>query len=600
MKNLSVLFQDTVRRFPNKPALCFKQGRAYRSISWSELNNRVQSLAGFLLTQGLEAGDKVAILSENRPEWAMMDLAAQTVGLVTVPIYPSLTSQEIEYILNDSNAVLVAVSGKALLENIIPIQKNVPSLKFIIAFDASVAAARDELNRPIFLMKDLQKEPSPMEALEKRLGAIHSDAVASLIYTSGTTGNPKGVMLTHANFIHNVALSRQALQMGPSDIHLSFLPLSHVFERMAGYYLMIYIGATIAYAESMDTVAQNLLEVRPTFILGVPRFYEKIQQRVLEAVKQGGPVKKALFFWAKDIGEKKRALAAKKTTGGLLFKMEKTLARILVYKKFQKRLGGRVRFCVSGGAPLAKEVAEFFCDLGVLIYEGYGLTETSPVISVNRENKVKFGTVGIPLEGIQVKIAEDGEIATNSPSVMKGYFNKPEETRSVLRDGWFYTGDLGKIDSEGFLSITGRKKELIVTSGGKKVAPRAIEEHLEKDPYILRCVLYGEGRRYITALIVPREDKLREYAATEKMAYRDYGDLVRDEKIYQFIESRLEPLCAHLANFEKIKYFFLLDHDFTQGAGELTPTLKVKREVVFSRYKEELSRLYENEKVTPL
>jgi long-chain acyl-CoA synthetase len=321
----------------------------------------------------------------------------------------------------------------------------------------------------------------------------------------------------------------------------------------------------------------------------VPRFFEKIQARVLDAVRAGSPVKKALFFWAKELGEKRR-LAGFRPMG-----FQDRLADSLVYRKFRARLGGRVRFCVSGGAPLAKEIAEFFADLGVMIYEGYGLTETSPVISVNREGRFKFGTVGVPLDGVQVRITEDGEICTRSASVMKGYWNKPEETAAVLRDGWFCTGDLGAIDKDGFLSITGRKKELIVTSGGKKVPTRSVEELIEKDPYILRCVLFGEGRKFLTALIVPDKERLLEYAAAEKIAYRGYEDLLGVEKVHRFLEARIEDASKELANYEKIKYFTLRADDFTQASGELTPTLKVKRDVVLSRHRDALAALYPKE-----
>src|SRR3990167_3370143 len=329
------------------------------------------------------------------------------------------------------------------------------------------------------------------------------------------------VMLTHSNFIHNVVFSRDALRMGESDVHLSFLPLSHVFERMAGYYLMIYIGATIAYAENLDTVSRDLLEIRPTFILGVPRFYEKIMARVLEAVAHSGPLKKKLFEWARGLGEEKRERLVEGGKSAAFFWLQYRLAYWLVYRKVKRRLGGRIRFCVAGGAALRKEIAEFFYDLGVMIYEGYGLTETSPVISANREEKFKFGTVGIPLKRVEVKISEEGEILTKSPCVMKGYLNKEEDTRKVLKDGWFYTGDLGYLDSQGFLTITGRKKELIVTSGGKKVAPAAIEALVEKDTAILRCVFFGEGRKFITALIVPQEERLIEYARNQKFAFQN-------------------------------------------------------------------------------
>jgi len=595
-QNLGKLFKETVIRQPDKKAVLFKDGGQYRSLSWAELNQKVNAVAAALLKQGLKSGDRIAILSENRPEWFLVDMAAQCIGVITVPIYTTLSPVEIQYILSDSQSSLIAVSNKTLFEKLPPIYKNLPVLKRVLAFDSTLSLSQSELSLPVLLMRDFEKENYDDKNLETILEAVPSDAVASIIYTSGTTGVPKGVMLTHSNFIHNVAWCREALKMDATDVHLSFLPLCHVFERTAGYYLMIYIGATIAYAESMDTVAQNLSEVRPTFVLGVPRFYEKIKDKVLAAIEKASSIKKGLFFWAKDIGRRKREAIFDKRPLGSVFKMECALADALVYKKFKTHLGGRVRFCVSGSAPLAKEVAEFFFDLGIRIYEGYGLTETSPVISVNREEKFKFGSVGIPLEEVQVKIAADDEIVTQSACVMAGYYNKPEETKAVLKDGWFYTGDLGALDKEGFLSITGRKKELIVTSGGKKVSPRPVEEEMEKDPFILRCVLFGEAQRFITALVVPREEELIEYAKDQKIVFDSYKNLLKNDTVYRLIEGRVEEHSSHLASFEKIKYFVLLEHDFSQASGELTPTLKVKRDVVLSRYRDELLLLYSKER----
>ncbi|MBI3252209.1 MAG: long-chain fatty acid--CoA ligase [Candidatus Omnitrophica bacterium] len=582
--NLALLFEETVRQFPDKQAFLFKQSGRYEALTWSQAAGKVRAVASALLRLGVKSGDRLAILSENRPEWAIFDLAVLSIGAATVPIYTSLTSSEIQYILSDAGVHAIAVSNKSLLEKIVPIHRSLPALRRVVIFEAAAAVSGGELAIPVSLMTEWEKE-NPDPGLPRARGAVEADAIASVIYTYGTTGEPKGVLLTHDNFIQNLLMCRTALRMGPSDVHLSFLPLSHVFERLAGYYLMVHIGATIGYAENMDTVSGDLARVRPTFILGVPRFFEKIRARVLEAVEKAGPVRKALFFWARDLKKKK----------GPFFKLKHAIATALVYKKFKGRLGGRVRFCVSGGAPLAKEIAEFFYDLDVLIYEGYGLTETSPVISANREDRFKFGTVGIPLEGVRVRIAEDGEILTEGPCVMKGYLNKLQETADVLKDGWFHTGDLGLIDPDGFLTITGRKKDLIVTSGGKKVAPRPIEELLESDPFIRRCVLFGEGRRFITALIVPDPERVREYAQTQKIAFKTYQDLLKDEKIYSFLEQRLENLSAHLANFEKIKYFALLEFDFSQDSGELTPTLKVKRDAVLSRHKDLLLPFYERE-----
>jgi long-chain acyl-CoA synthetase len=478
-----------------------------------------------------------------------------------------------------------------LFEKLVAIQKQVPPMKGVIAFETSVLLDRKEIGVPVFGVTELWN--TPLEGnLEQVRQNIGPQELASIIYTSGTTGHPKGVMLTHSNFIHNVILCQETLKMNSSDKHLSFLPLCHVFERTAGHYLMVHLGATIAYAENLDTVPQNITETRPTFLLGVPRFFEKVQTRVMEAVHAANPLRQGLFAWARELGRRKRM--GEKT--GPMDRLLTPIAELLVYRKFKQRLGGRLRFCVSGGAALSKEIGEFFCDLGIMIYEGYGLTETSPVISVNREGRYRFGSVGIPLRAVELKITEEGEIATRSACVMKGYYQKPAETAEVLKDGWFYTGDLGRLDSDGFLIITGRKKEILVTSGGKKVAPRPIEELLEKDPYILRCVLYGEGKKCISALIVPKEGPLTEHAIREKIEYRDYPDLLRNQKIIQCIDARVQTLMKDFAPYEQIKFFALLAHDFSQASGELTPTLKVKRDTVYARYKDLLAPFYEIER----
>ena len=589
-QTLGDLFRATVGKYPHKPALFFKDDGKYRHHTWGEIRRHVDGIRTFLGKQGMVLGDRIAILSENRPEWALIDLAAQLMGLATVPIYPSLTPPEIQYILRDSAAKMLAVSNKSLLEKIPPIQKMLPDLKIILGFDASLKIHQRELSIPLCLLSECTKlSPDLHESTGGR--AVQSGDLASIIYTSGTTGPPKGVMLTHDNFVQNVLRCKDTLKMSSSDVHLSFLPLCHVFERMAGHYLMIHIGASIIYAETMETVPLNILEGRPTFLLGVPRFFEKVQHRVTEKMAQGPAAKRELFDWAKGLRQKKRSGQSWTWNEFLL----SPLASFLVYRQFRAGLGGRLRFCVSGGAPLAKEIAEFFYDLGVMIYEGYGLTETSPVISVNTQEKVRFGSVGVPLPGVEVKLSEEGEILTKSPCVMKGYLNKEHETREALKDGWFYTGDLGRFDAEGFLFITGRKKELIVTSGGKKISPCPIEDELQKDPYLLRCVLNGEGKKFITALVVPNKDALMEYAERNKIAFKDYEDLLKERVIYEFLDQRIQELMKDFASYEKIKYFALVSRDFTQEAGELTPTLKIKRDVVLARYRNVLEALYPRE-----
>lgn len=583
--NLGTLLWNTISAYGTKKALLFRFNGRYESYTWSEVGERVSSIARRLDELGLQKGDRLAILSENRPEWALTDLAAQCLGIATVPIYPSLTSEEVAYILRDSGARVLALSGRHQLDKLPQVRSSLAALTHILAFDGDLTVGSSGLALPITALNEAVSRFAADWLDSARLAAVRGEDLATLIYTSGTTGTPKGVMLTHSNLIENVVLCRSALRMGPDDAHLSFLPLCHIFERMAGHYLMIHIGASIGYAENLDTVPRDLGEVRPTFVLGVPRFFEKIRARVLEAVSKASPFRRLLFSWALDLGRRRRS-------GESVGRLAHFIADRLVYSKFKSRLGGRVRFCVSGGAPLPKEIAEFFADLGVIILEGYGLTETSPVISVNREEAYRFGTVGPALPGVDIRISVDGEILTRSGCVMRGYYNKPQETEEVLKDGWFHTGDLGSIDAQGFLRITGRKKELICTSGGKKVSPRPIEEELEKDPLILRCVLHGEGKRFITALIVPRRAELEIFAREQKLAYTTYPELLRNERLISLISAVIEERTQSLASYERIKYFALVEEDFSAARGELTPTLKVKREVVLSRYAHLLEPFY--------
>ncbi len=589
-KNLALLLLQTATQYPSKKAVFQKINKKFESITWAQTLSRVESLASFFVEKGIKSGDRIAILSENRPEWLITDFAALTVGAVTVPIYPTLSVTEIEYLLKDAGCRWIAVSSKDLLAKICPIQKKLPSLEGILVFDGGALVGQSDFYLPFFLIRDAWNK-QPVKELNQLRQNIASDAIASIIYTSGTTGVPKGVMLTHENFMQNVFLCRETLKMGSADAHLSFLPLCHVFERMAGHFLMVYIGATITYAESLETVPADILEIKPTFLLGVPRFFEKIQARVLGQVQKASSFRRHLFEWTRKLGAAKRAKRQ-----NFLDVLLSSLAAVLVCRTFKKRLGGNLRFCVSGGAPLSKEIAEFFCDLGVMIYEGYGLTETAPVISVNREEKWRFGSVGIPLHEVEVKITPDGEIVTKSACVMKGYFQKPEDTAEVLKDGWFYTGDLGCIDKEGFLFITGRKKELIATSGGKKISPKPIEELIEKDPYILRCVLFGEGKKFITALIVPKQSELIEYATQKKIDFKTYSDLIKNRAILNMLTEHMDCLMENLASYERVKYFALLETDFSQNSGELTPTLKVKRDVVCERYKHLLLPFYDIER----
>ncbi|MBI3333560.1 MAG: long-chain fatty acid--CoA ligase [Candidatus Omnitrophica bacterium] len=580
------------RRYGDRAVLKVKRGPAYEEISWNELVSQVEGIALGLMELGVKPGDRVAILSENRPEWAAADLAILSLQGVTVPIYTTLTSAEIEYILRDSQTQVLFVSHPELMAKVVPFQEAL-DLK-VVLFDAPYRVSGP---RVWWLGELLGLGKTAGDFLRegwlKRLEAGKGEDLASIIYTSGTTGPPKGVMLTHRNFLSNCEGIQEMLPINEKDMTLSFLPLSHVFERTAGYYFVLLVGGRIAYAQSMEAVPSNLMEARPTIVTGVPRFYEKFRERIEETVRGAPAPKRRIFHWSVQVGRRwaQRRLAGSPIPPGLALK--RWLADQLAFSKIRCRLGGRIRFCVSGGAPLSKDLAEFFYAIGVLIVEGYGLTETSPVITVNRPDRFRFGSVGIPLPGLEVRIAEDGEILTRGPHVMQGYFHQPKGTAEVIdSEGWFHTGDIGELSADQFLTITDRKKDLIKTSGGKMVAPQNLENALRGDSLIADCVVIGDRRRYLTALIVPELAGLEAFARKRGISYALPEDLVKERQVLDLIWERVQAVNQHLAPFEQIKKIALLAEPFTMSAGELTPTLKVKRRVVAERYAAQIEAMY--------
>ena len=590
---LTKLFFDTVDTFgPKKPvAMRFKKDGTWRDISYQELEQRVRRFALALRKLGVQRGDRVAILSENRPEWAITDYACLGLGVTDVPIYPTLPANQIRYILNDSGAVAIAVSSQAQLAKILEIKAECPKLQHIIAFDADATgpgvtplAEHDQSGAAADAAGEGKNFRS--EALQAK-----PDDLVTIIYTSGTTGDPKGVMLTHNNIYSNCADAMPEFQIGPDDSTLSFLPLSHIFERMAGHYAVFASGATISYAESIDTLVVNLGEIKPTIVMSVPRVYEKIYARVLENALVS-PVKKRIFFWAKRVGEEwaERTLNGQPISGGLAFKYK--IAKKLVFRKLEARVGGRLKFFVSGGAPLPADIAKFFFAAGLPIYEGYGLTETSPVISVNNPKKVRLGAVGPVIPNVTVKIAPDGEIIVKGPNVMKGYYNKPEATSEAIdQDGWFHTGDIGEIQ-DGFLKITDRKKDLIVTAAGKNIAPQPIEGMVKKSKFVSNAVMLGDKRKFAIMLVVPQYEHLEPWAKKLNLGYKDHRELIRRPEVQKKMEEEVMAQLTGLAKYEQPKKFLLIERDFTIESGDLTPTLKVKRRVVEKKYQKEIDDIY--------
>ncbi|MDZ7332954.1 MAG: long-chain fatty acid--CoA ligase [candidate division KSB1 bacterium] len=593
-KNLVEMLWEVVAKHGAKTSLMYKVAGKYEGFSYQELGERVKNFALGLASLGVTAGDRIAVMSENRPEWAIADFGILSLGATNVPIYPTITPQQVEYILKDSGSRMIIVSTAELQQKVLTIVHNLPALQKIIYMDQN--SAQHEMMIPFQQLYQLGKEfeakqPGYYEAAIKK---ITPDDLCGIIYTSGTTGAPKGVMLSHNNLLSNVKAALEVIKADETDTFLSFLPLCHSFERMAGHFTAIGAGATIAYAESVDTVAQNLMEVKPTLMTSVPRLFEKIYARVIENAEAGSPLKKKIFWWAIKTGEKFVEAKAKGKVSGLL-QFKHNLANKLVFSKLKERVGGRLRFFVSGGAPLPKEIAEFFYKAGILILEGYGLTETSPVIAVNREDNFKFGSVGPAIPGVEVKIAEDGEVLTRGPHVMKGYYKNPEATAETIDpDGWLHTGDIGLLDEDGFLYITDRKKNIIVTSGGKNITPATIENLLVTSPYIEQVMVVGDRRNYLTALIVPKFEAIKKYAEVNGISYSDIEDLVKHPKIYALVEADVQNLTKDLARFEQIKKFTLMPKEFTIADDELTPTLKIKRKVVAQKYADIIDKMYQD------
>jgi long-chain acyl-CoA synthetase len=591
-RTLTQLYFGALERFGTRPvAFRAKRQGQWLELSYQQLADRVQDLSLGLLELGVSPGDRVAILSENRPEWAIADYACLTARCTDVPIYPTLPARQVEYALCDSGAVAIFVSTKQQLEKVTAIRSRVPALRHVITFDNGASGAEVLTLDQVCARGQAARSRHPRwkdTALEAR-----PDDLATLIYTSGTTGDAKGVMLTHGNITSNVTTCCTLFTFRDTDDCLSFLPLSHIFERMFGHYSMFHAGVVINYAESVDTVAADMERWRPTLMASVPRLYEKIYARVLERVRTGSAVKKRLFFWAKNVGERwiERRLNGQPISP--LLAAQRLLADRLVFAKLRERTGGRLRFFISGGAPLSPDIARFFHAAGMPILEGYGLTETSPVIAVNTFEHLRLGTVGRPIPGVEVKIAPDGEILTRGPHVMTGYYRKPEATSEALDDeGWFHTGDIGLLDPDGYLKITDRKKDLIVTAGGKNIAPLPIESLVKTSKFVSNAVMLGDRRRFPIMLVVPNQTTLTAWAEGQKIKAENFEALLQLPETQSKMDREVRTTLRDQASFEVPKRLLLLPHDFTVESGELTPTLKIKRRVVEQHHRLAIEALY--------
>ncbi len=575
----------------NKPDLhLYKKGGAWLPISSNEFVERVKWLSCGLETLGVKPGDRIALLSENRPEWSTIDFACQCYGVPLVPIFPTMVASQADYLLNDSGSVVAFASTQDQAQKVLDAKSNCPGLKHVVVIDEVAFGGILPYSTVLADGKAAyEKDPS---AFDRRADARMPDDLATLIYTSGTTGEPKGAMLTQNNFVSNTLAGCSILPFDSANVGLSFLPLSHVFERLIEY-CYYYRGATIAFAESLEKVKDNLLEVNPTLFGAVPRVYEKVYSRIQEKVAKGSPFKQKLFASALEVGKEVLALRAKKQTPGALLAAQHFVFDRLVYGKIREAMGSRFRFAISGGAPLSKELAEFFWAVGIEIYEGYGLTETSPVIAVDCPSAWRLGTVGRILPGVEAKIADDGEILTRGPHVMKGYFKKPEATKEAIDpDGWFHTGDIGLIDEDGFLKITDRKKELIVNSNGKNIAPAPIESALKNEAFVSQAVLIGDRRKFLSCLFVPDPEKLSAWAEANAAGGKTPEELIADPRILALFQEIVSRWNKGKPHEQMVRKFALIASEFTIEGGELTPKLSVKRRVVDTKYRDLIDALY--------
>lgn len=589
-------------RYPKGDLLGRAEASGIVPISGKQFLERVREFGLGLQSLGLSAGDRVALLAESRPEWLIADLGAQASGAITVPVYPTLSGEQVAYILRDSGASMVVASTLEQLRKVIEIAPSVPTLKVAVLMLGEPGDLRHSgSSLTVQTMaevseaghKAIQSGWGTAKQFQDRAKAVRPDDLATIVYTSGTTGEPKGVMLTHANLTANIEGALRPFKVDETDTALSFLPLCHAFERLVAY-IFITRGVSMIFAENLETIARDIKVVRPTVMTGVPRVYEKLHARIQAKGREGSAIKRSIFRWANRVAERRGDALAGSGSMSTWLGLQAKLADRLVFHKIREGVGGRVRFLVSGSAPLGDALGRWFLGVGLPLIEGYGLTETAPVLAVNPVEAIRFGTVGPPIPNVEIRIAADGEIVARGPNVMRGYWNKPEATAAVIKDGWFCTGDIGQFDEKGYLRITDRKKELLVTSGGKKIAPAPIETEIRRHSLVTEVVLLGDKRHFPAALIVPDFACLATALGVPKPETPEAAAaLVGREDAHALIGEVIEDVNKRLAQYERIKKFHILPREFTQAAGELTPTLKVKRRVIDEHFKAEIDGLYQ-------
>jgi long-chain acyl-CoA synthetase len=590
-RTLVEVLERAVSNHRRPDALNYKRGDKWVPISSDDMLTRIRRIAAGLHLLGVGRGDRVAILSESRAEWTLMDGGCMFAGAIDVPIYPTLTASQVAYILKDSGARVLAINSTEKLAQLSDTFTNNPRLEQVIVFDdgggTQNAITLTELEkRGEGLLKE---NPTLIDRLAHEIAA---DDLATIIYTSGTTGEPKGVMLQHSNLVSNLIDSAGHFSFGEADSVLSVLPLSHIFERTA-MYMYIYNGMAVYYGESLDLIGPNLREVSPTIFVGVPRIFEKILARVKDKSVERGKLNVILLNWAITVAREHARLTVNRQSIPEPLELKHRVADKLIFRKLRDALGGRIRLLISGGAALPEDLGYIFLGAGLPIVQGYGLTETSPVITAGRLEDNRIGTVGKPIRNVEVRIASDGEIETRGPNVMLGYYNKPAETAAVItEDGWFKTGDIGTLDEDGFLRITDRKKELFKTSGGKYIAPQPIEQMIKGSLFVNQVVLIGNGRKFPAALIVPDWERLDSYTELKGIKVSSRKELCQHPRIIDLFERQIASLTTGLSQYERVKKIALLEHELTIEGGELTPTMKVKRRVIDEKYRDVIDRLY--------
>lgn len=596
-KTLTEVFYYQVSQRGPQTALRHRRDGRYVDISWAAFGDAVRSFSRGLAALGLKKGETVALLCHNRPEFAYADFGILSAGGITVAIYTSSTAHDIAYIINHSEARYLVIDNLEHWERIAPLRAEWSKLQKIILIEgADTVPGPDIVSFAEVCRLGAQLSGSALAAWEATRAQIQPEDTIAIVYTSGTTGPPKGAMLSHRNVLFVCEHSFEVYsELTGDEVYISYLPLAHVLERVGGQFYPIYLGSVIGYAQKLETVAEDIKEIRPTVVLGVPRFFEKIYNRVMAGLEAASPRKQRIFSWARRVGRSYFTLRKSKRWPNPWLFLQYLVAHQLVFKRFHQSLGGRVRVLVSGGAPLNKTIGEFFFDVGLVILEGYGATETTAPATVNRIESLAFGTVGLPIPGVEIRLAEDGEILIRGGNVFKGYFKDPVTTAQALSDGWYHSGDIGRFDEAGRLVITDRKKDLIITAGGKNIAPQNIENFFKRDSYVAEMVVIGDRRKYLTALIVLNSDMVKEFAAKNNWTYPNYGELLRHPRVRALAETIVAERNRDLASHEQIKKFVLIPHEFTIEAGELTPTMKVKRKVIAEKYRDLIDSMYEKE-----